>query len=60
VLVAHLNILISDSSQHLEIDTSLSDQEMRIAVMIKNGLTSQKIANMLVTFKSVGTDMIQL
>ncbi len=47
VLIAHLNRLISDSSQYREIDISLTDQEMHVAVMIKNGLTSQKIANML-------------
>ena len=46
-LEAHLNILVSDLSLDSEIDTSLTDQEMNVAVMIKNGLTSQKIAKIL-------------
>ncbi len=47
VLTAYLNSFISGSTDHHDIIISLTDQEMRVAVMIKNDLTSQKIANML-------------
>jgi PAS domain S-box-containing protein len=47
VLTAYLNGLISGPTDHHDIIISLTDQEMRVAVMIKNDLTSQKIANML-------------
>ena len=39
--------LISGFIYYDEIDTSLTDQEMRVAVMVKNGLTSPKIVNLL-------------
>jgi PAS domain S-box-containing protein len=48
VLTTYLNdLLISGPTDHHDIIISLTDQEMRVAVMIKNNLTSQKIANML-------------
>ena len=47
LLAAYLNNLISGFTYYDEIDTSLTDQEMRVAVMVKNGLTSPKIANLL-------------
>ena len=47
VLATYLDDLSPGQTIHHEITTSLSDQEMRVMVMIKNGLTSQKIANML-------------
>ena len=47
ILIAHLNGLSPESSRHNIIDTALTEQEMRVAVMVKNGLTSQKIADML-------------
>ncbi len=47
VLTTYLNGLISGPTDHHDIIISLTDQEMRVAVMIKNDLTSQKIANML-------------
>ena len=47
ILIAHLNGLSPGSGRHHIIDTALTEQEMRVAVMVKNGLTSQKIADML-------------
>lgn len=47
VLETYLNKLTSGSTQNQGIDTALSDQEMRVAIMIKNGLSSQQIADML-------------
>lgn len=47
LLKTHLNDLVPSSKDHHNIIISLTDQEMRVAVMIKKGLTSQKIANML-------------
>lgn len=50
LLKTYLNDLVPSSNNHHhhhDIIISLSDQEMRVAVMIKKGLTSQKIANML-------------
>jgi DNA-binding NarL/FixJ family response regulator len=47
VLTTYLNSLISGPTDHHDIIISLTDQEMRVAVMIKNDLTNQKIANML-------------
>lgn len=47
LLKTYLNDLVPSSNDHHDIIISLTDQEMRVAVMIKKGLTSQKIANML-------------
>jgi DNA-binding NarL/FixJ family response regulator len=47
VISTYLNSLISGPTDHHDIIISLTDQEMRVAVMIKNNLTSQKIATML-------------
>ena len=47
VIVNYLNEIIHDSPLHHDIDTHLTDQEMRVAMMIKNGLTSQKIGDLL-------------
>ena len=47
VLATYLYDFTSASTPRYEIDTSLTDQEIRVAVMIKNGLTSPQIANML-------------
>jgi len=47
VLAIYLDDLTPGITLHHDISTSLSEQEMRVAVMIKNGLISQKIANML-------------
>jgi len=47
VLAAYLDDLTPGLTLHHDISNSLSDQEMRVMVMIKNGLTSQRIANML-------------
>ncbi len=40
VLSTHLSNITTSSSLYNEIDTSLTVQEMRVAMMIKNGLTS--------------------
>jgi len=47
VMTTYLNDLTSGPTDHHDIIISLTDQEMRVAVMVKNDLTSQKIANML-------------
>jgi DNA-binding NarL/FixJ family response regulator len=47
VLAHYLKDLVPDSTLDYHLYSFLSDQEMRVAVMIRNGLTSQKIANML-------------
>jgi PAS domain S-box-containing protein len=47
VIVNYLNEIIQDSPLNHDIDTHLTDQEMRVAMMIKNGLTSQKIGDLL-------------
>lgn len=47
LLKTYLNDLVYSSTDQHDIIISLTDQEMRIAVMIKNGLTSQEIANIL-------------
>lgn len=47
MLIAHLDGLSPRSGRHHIIDTGLTEQEIRVAVMVKNGLTSQKIADML-------------
>ena len=47
VLAQYLNDIVPDSTSDHLLNSSLTDQEMRVAVMIKNGVTSQKIADML-------------
>ena len=47
LLKTYLNDIVPYPNDHHDIIISLTDQEMRVAVMIKKGLTSQKIANML-------------
>ncbi len=47
VLETNLHSLFSGSNHHHEIINILTDQEMRVAVMIRNGLTSQQMANFL-------------
>ena len=46
VLETHLNSLFT-GSKHLEIIHSLTDQEMRVAALIKLGLTNHKISDLL-------------
>ena len=47
VLAHYLDEIVSDSSLNYNIFHPLTDHEMRVAVMIKNGLVSQNIADML-------------
>ena len=47
VLAHYLNEIVSDSSLNYNIFHPLTDHEMRVAVMIKNGMVSQNIADML-------------
>jgi len=47
VLETNLNSLFSGSNNHHDIINILTDQEMRVAALIKRGLTSQKISNLL-------------
>lgn len=47
VLETNVNSLYSVSDNHDEIINILTDQEMRVAVLIKRGLISQKISNLL-------------
>ena len=47
VLISYIDEIIHDSTFYHDIDSHLSDQELRVALMIKNGLTSQQIADML-------------
>jgi DNA-binding NarL/FixJ family response regulator len=47
VLETNLNSLFSGSNQPHEIINILTDQEMRVAALIKRGLTNQKISNLL-------------
>lgn len=47
VLETNLNSLFSSSKNHYEIINILTDQEMRVAALIKRGLTTQKISNLL-------------
>ncbi len=53
VLEISLNSLFTDSN-HLEIIHSLTDQEMRVATLIKRGLTNQKISNLLCISEHTG------
>jgi len=47
LIINYLNEITRDSPLYREIDSHLTDQEMRVAVMIKNGLTSQQIGDLL-------------
>lgn len=47
ILAAHLNSLTPCLAESINISPCLSNTEMRIATMIKNGLTSQQIADQL-------------
>ena len=47
LIITYLNGIIEDSSLHRDIDSHLTDQEMRVAVMIKKGLTSKQISDLL-------------
>jgi len=47
VLKTYLKNLISGPTDHHDIIVCLSKQEIRVAALVKHGLTSQKIANML-------------
>jgi PAS domain S-box-containing protein len=47
VLNTYMDDIIPESTFYNDIETSLSEQEMRVMVMVKNGMTSQKIADML-------------
>jgi DNA-binding NarL/FixJ family response regulator len=47
VLAQYLNGIVPDAPQVHHLHSSLTEQEMRVAVMFKNGLTSQKIADLL-------------
>ena len=47
LMISYLNDITHDSPLHQQIDSRLTEQEMRVAVMIRNGLTSQQIADLL-------------
>ncbi|MDH3575839.1 MAG: PAS domain S-box protein [Desulfobacteraceae bacterium] len=47
LIINYLNEITCDSPLHHDIDTHLTDQEMRVAMMIKNGMTSQQIGDLL-------------
>ncbi len=47
VLESNLNSFFTGSSHHFEIIHSLTEQEMRVAALIKRDLTNQKISNLL-------------
>jgi PAS domain S-box-containing protein len=47
LIINYLNEITRDSPLYREIDSHLTGQEMRVAVMIKNGLTSQQISDSL-------------
>ena len=47
VLAQYLRDIVPDSRLRYLFHSSLTEQEMRVAMMVKNGLTSQKIADML-------------
>ena len=47
LVMKYLHDATQDLSSHQQIDTQLTDQEMRVAIMIKNGLTSQQISGLL-------------
>ena len=47
VLETNLSSIFSTSNHHHEIISYLTDQEIRVAALIKRGLTSHKISNLL-------------
>ena len=47
MLAHYLKALVPDSISNYPFHSFLTEQEMRVAVMIRNGLTSQKIADMM-------------
>jgi PAS domain S-box-containing protein len=47
LIVSYLNELAKDASLYNDIASYLTHQEMRVAMMIKNGLTSQQIGDLL-------------
>jgi DNA-binding NarL/FixJ family response regulator len=47
LMITYLNEAFRESPQHERIDYYLTDQEMRVAVMIRNGLSNQQIADLL-------------
>ena len=47
LIINYLNEITHDSPLHHDIDFHLTHQEMRVAMMIKNGLTSQQIGDLL-------------
>jgi DNA-binding NarL/FixJ family response regulator len=47
LVINYLDEIINDSPSPHDIYSQLSDQEQRVALMIKNGLTSQQIADLL-------------
>jgi ATP/maltotriose-dependent transcriptional regulator MalT len=47
LIINYLNEITHDSPLYHDIDFHLTDQEMRVAMMIKNGLTSQQIGDLL-------------
>ncbi len=47
LIINYLNEITHDSPLHHDIDSHLTHQEMRVAMMIKNGLTSQQIGDLL-------------
>jgi len=46
-MAEHLNSIITKSDLHLKIIRVLTDTEMKIAAMVKNGMASQEIASMM-------------
>lgn len=47
LIINYLNEITYDSPIHHDIDSHMTDQEMRVAIMIKNGLSSQQIGDLL-------------
>jgi DNA-binding CsgD family transcriptional regulator len=47
LIINYLNEMHHDSPLDHDVDFHLTDQEMRVAIMIKNGLTSQQIGDLL-------------
>ena len=47
LIINYLNEITKDSPLYRDINSHLTDQEMRVAIMIKNGLTSQQIGDLL-------------
>ena len=49
LMISYLNNITYDSPLHEQIEYHLTEQEMRVAVMVRRGLTSQQIADLLCT-----------